>query len=452
MRAGLVLAALGWLTLLAAPGAAQSPPVPPVAPVAPVEPVEPAEPVEPVKPVEPVEPAKPVTPVIRDIRVHGNHTTPDADVLAIAAVVVGEPATDALLRDAERRLRASGRFAGAEVRRRFRSLDDPSDVLVLVLVEEWPATTENDLTPGAWKRLTRAGMWLPVLGYEDGYGFTYGARVTLVDALGPQSRVSAPLTWGGDRRIAVEAQRVFAHGPFTRVEGAAALGRRVNPYFALPDTRRDIGARGERALMPWLRAGAGARVAHVSFGGDDSRVTSAGADLVVDTRRDPAFPRDAVHAVIGWEHLWFEGGRSAGRWSTDVEGFVGMGRHAVLAVRAVSTRASEPLPPYEWQLLGGATSLRGYRAGHRAGDNLALVSAELRVPLTSPLSLGRAGAKVFVDAGAAYASRTSWRDAAFERGIGGGLFAGATVLSAALDVAWSEAGKARLHAAIGVRF
>ena len=41
-----------------------------------------------------------------------------------------------MLQQAEERLRRSGRFADVEVRKRFRSIDNPSDILVIVLVDE----------------------------------------------------------------------------------------------------------------------------------------------------------------------------------------------------------------------------------------------------------------------------------------------------------------------------
>ena len=75
---------------------------------------------------------------------------------------------------------------------------------------------------------------------------------------------------------------------------------------------------------------------------------------------------------------------------------------SVLALRGIAIRASNPLPGYEQALLGGSSLLRGYEFGYRAGDNLAAVSAELRIPITSPLSVGRFGVKAFVDAGTVY--------------------------------------------------
>ena len=56
------------------------------------------------------------------------------------------------------------------------------------------------------KKLAAAQMWLPILHHEDGYGLTYGARVSFVDVLGDRSRVSVPMTWGGERRVALEAR------------------------------------------------------------------------------------------------------------------------------------------------------------------------------------------------------------------------------------------------------
>ncbi len=396
--------------------------------------------------------AQPLIPLVRDVRVHGNHSTPDADVLAIAVVPIGDPATDALLDQAAERLRASGRFASVEVRRRFRSLDDPTDVVVIILVEERSAVTPDDFMPGPWTRIARSGMWLPIVGYADGYGFSYGARVTAADAIGPRSRLSAPLTWGGARRAAIEADRAFDHGLISRAEASVGIARRVNPFFRVPDTRREVAARIERAIGPWFRTGVAATMAQVSFGDTDARRSSTGIDVVVDTRRNPAFPRNAVRASLGWERLFFDADRRAGRWSADAETFVGIGGQAVAVLRARSVRADAPLPAYEWALLGGATSLRGYPAGHRAGENLAALSAELRVPLTSPLHVGRFGVRGFADWGAVYAAGTRLRDATFERGIGGGFFATATVLRAGVDVAWSASGRARLHATLGVGF
>jgi hemolysin activation/secretion protein len=103
-------------------------------------------------------------------------------------------------------------------------------------------------------------------------------------------------------------------------------------------------------------------------------------------------------------------------------------------------------------LLGGSATVRGYRAGHRAGDGLALLSAEARLPLTSPLNVGRFGVKAFVDAGATWDAGTRLADQRFDRGIGGGVYFGAAVVTANVDVAWPERGKPRVHVALGIVF
>ena len=166
----------------------------------------------------------------------------------------------------------------------------------------------------------------------------------------------------------------------------------------------------DRALVGWLRVGADARVANVEFGDDyDARHTAAGVHVAFDTRIDP-FPRNAIDARIGWERLAFSERDGQGRWLIDARG-VGIGGPAVLAVRGQLSRADGPLPAAEQPLLGGSDPLRGYRTGHRAGDNLAALTAEVRYPLTSPLNVGRFGVKGFVDAGPLGVGRAARRSA-----------------------------------------
>ena len=391
--------------------------------------------------------------VLGEVRVHGNHTTPDADILSLAGLVVGSPISDAIIDAATQRLEDSGRFDNVEVRKRYRSIDNPGDILVIILVDEVTGISSDDLTPGPMKKLRSLGMWLPVLDYADGYGFTYGARITFVDTLGKRSRISAPLTWGGERRAAVEVERNLTRGPISRIEGAASISRRVNPHFDVADTRREIRARGERVLAPWLRAGGGVRLTTVEFGAIDDTYAVPSLDVTLDTRLDPAFPRNAVHASATIEHLGFSAG--VVRWSTDVRGYVGLLGSTVLALRAANVRVNRAVPAFEQTLLGGASSLRGFDVGYRAGDNLAALSAELRVPITSPLTVGRFGVKVFLDAATAYPHGTTLSDQTFDRGAGGGVFMTWTVLRVGLDLAWPVSGsshKPRWHFGLGVSF
>ena len=77
---------------------------------------------------------------IAEIRVHGNYATPDADVIALSGLKAGEAVTEARLRrGASVRSEASDRFDGVDVLKRFRSIDAPADILVMIVGWERPA-------------------------------------------------------------------------------------------------------------------------------------------------------------------------------------------------------------------------------------------------------------------------------------------------------------------------
>jgi outer membrane protein assembly factor BamA len=390
--------------------------------------------------------------VVGEVRVHGNHTTPDADILAIAGDVVGKPATDALVAEITAKIKGSGRFDGVEVRKRFRSIENPDDILLMIVVDEVPGIDPLDLTPSPMKKFWSSGMFLPILDSEDGYGFTYGGRVSFVDRIGPRSRVSFPLTWGGERQARAQLERSFKSGPIERISGEVGIVRRENPHYEIADRRVGYAARVESAPQRWLRVGAGGRVDDVRFGDVDDRVSRVGGDVTIDTRVDPAFPRNAIQAKFGIDRVRFDGGR-ANQKTADVSGYLGLFRQVVLAVRGLSITSDQALPPYEHSLLGGTMNLRGYEAGYKAGDNLVAVSGELRIPIGSPLDIGRLGVKAFVDAGAIYGVGDKLKDQHLvDRGIGGGVYLQMTVLGLAFDVARSRDGHTRYHFDMGVTF
>ena len=390
--------------------------------------------------------------IVGEVRVHGNHTTPDADIMAIVGDVVGKPATEALITEINTKLKLSGRFDGVEVRKRFRSIENPDDILLMVIVDEKPGVDPTDLTPGPMKRFRASGMFLPILHSEDGYGFTYGMRTTFVDRFGSRSRITVPLTWGGERQARVQLEKTFKAGPIDRIAGDFGIGRRENPHYEIGDTRVSLGGRVESAPLRWLRFGAGARRDDVKFADLEDTVDRIGGDVTLDTRIDPAFPRNAVHAVFGIDRVTFDGGQANQR-KADLRGSLGLFHQTVLAVRALSITSDATLPPYEHQLLGGAANLRGYDAGYKAGDNLLATSIELRVPVTSPLSIGRFGVKAFVDWGTVYPVGEQLRDQHLvDRGIGAGAYLHLTVVSISLDVARSRQGDMRYHFGMGVTF
>ena len=63
---------------------------------------------------------------------------------------------------------------------------------MIIVVDERPGVSEDDLVPGPMKRLRASAMWLPILRYEDGYGLTYGARMSFVGKAGSNSRSRFP--------------------------------------------------------------------------------------------------------------------------------------------------------------------------------------------------------------------------------------------------------------------
>jgi hypothetical protein len=204
--------------------------------------------------------------IVGEVRVHGNHTTPNADILTIVGDVVGKPATDGLIAEVKARLDKSGRFEGVEVRKRFRSIENPDDILLMVVVDEVPGVSDLDLTPGPMKKLRSSGMFLPILHSDDGYGLTYGMRMAFVDRLGPRSRITFPFSWGGERQARAQVERAFTRGPIDRLFGDSGITRRENPHYEIGDTRTFVSGRVESAIQRWLRVGGGAGVENVEFG------------------------------------------------------------------------------------------------------------------------------------------------------------------------------------------
>ena len=200
-----------------------------------------------------------------------------------------------------------------------------------------------------------------------------------------------------------------------------------------------------------MRAGFEAGAEHVSYDTVDQAQHHIAADVVFDTRKEPTFPRQAVFAQAGVDWLW-SGGAVIARPRADLRGYLGLPARFVFVVRGLYQGASDPLPPWEQPMLGGTASLRGFRVGYRYGDQLASVSAELRHPLSSPLSLVKMGWAVFTDAGTTYAAHTSLADTRFDQGVGAGVFLTAPVLSLRVDVAHGISAGTRGHVSIGVRF
>jgi hypothetical protein len=395
---------------------------------------------------------------IAEIRVHGNAFMADADVIRVAGFALGQPVDDARLAEIERRLKESGLFDSVEVRKRYRSLADASAVAVLLVVHEKPgvtsAPTEGDVVNSSWRRFRSRLMFLPILTYADGYGFTYGGRVSTVDLLGAGERFSVPLTWGGTRRAALEFEETFERGPLTRVTSSFGIAQRENPHFEIDDRRVEWRGRVERRFLGLLRAGVETSTASVDFGSLDERLWTIGADVALDTRGDPAFPRNAVYVGAGWTALDVKGpAERVNRYAADARGYLGLLGQSVLAARAQFTGADAALPEYERLLVGGSSTLRGFRAGAFSGDRALVTSVEIRLPITSVLRSARLGVVGFADAARVYDVGQRFDDAEWHRAAGAGVFLIASFVRLNLDVAHGFTdGDTRVHFGMGFAF
>ena len=412
--------------------------------------------------------AAPVMPpqqeVIGEIRIHGNAFLSDKEVLDFAGVAVGQPLPADGVEAITKRLKDSDRFETVDVRKRYRSLTDTTDVALVLVVHEKPGVRSAiggvDIpgVPGSIARpvgrLRSKLMFLPIISYADGYGFTYGGRVSSVDLLGIDERLSVPLTWGGTRRAALEFERVFKTGPLTRIESSFGIWNRENPRFEIRDQRVEVKGRAERVFADVLRAGVDASRSTISFGILDDDLWTIGTSVGIDTRLDPSFPGNAVWISGGWTGMHFKTiPDRVNRFTGDARGYLRVFRQIVVAGRASYTGTDTGLPPYERLLLGGSSSLRGFDTGAFAGDRMLSTSAEVRVPLTSVLHGAKLGVTAFTDAGKAWDFGSSLDQAEWHRGAGGGLFLIASIVRINLDIAHGlKTGDTKVHLSSGFTF
>ncbi len=393
--------------------------------------------------------------VVAELRVHGNHSIPDADILKLAGVAVGDAVEADTVDRIAARLRASGRFESVEVRKRYTSLVRREAVALILVVRERPGAADpaRRAVGRALGFLARRTMFLPILDYAEGHGYSYGARFRLVDVAGAGSSLAVPLTWGGTRRAGVALEKRFETGVVHALRAGAAATRQENQHYRVRDRRLSVWAGADRRLAGPLRAAARAEWSDVGFGALAETAATYRVGLELDTRRNEGFPRDAVVAHAGWQ--WLDRAGAGGvvtQPQADVRGFVGLSGQTVLGLRVLYQGADGPVPGYAHPLLGGLASVRGHRFGHRAGDRLAAASAELRFPVSSPLSFGRAGVRVFFDTGAVYGAGDDVYRTRFSQGAGAGVFLNAAFINLQADVAHDLDGRFRLHFGTGVSF
>ena len=390
--------------------------------------------------------------VVAEVRIHGNYRTPDGEVLKIAGLAVGAPLDAASIEAAADRLGRSGRFEAVDVRKRYRSLDDASQVAVIIAVTERPGVEKGGEMPGPMKRVRNALMASPSLEYIDGYGFIAGGRLSFVNVLGKGGHIAAPLTFGSTRQAGIELDKTFGAASGGRVHGGYRIISRENPGYDIRDLRNEFWVEGSRRFARVLNASTSAGWSDVSFGDVHDQLVTGGASISLDTRVNPSFPRNAVYASAGWEGLSPDSGPTVNRFTLDGQAYLGLVGSSVLALRARTETADGPLPAYERALVGGFGSLRGFEAGAFTGDNAATASLELRVPFHSPLRLGQTGLTLFGDAGVAYDHGTKLADAPFEYGAGAGWYLRVPLFHLEVDVAYGFDRGTRVHVMAGFKF
>jgi outer membrane protein assembly factor BamA len=394
---------------------------------------------------------------ITAIQIHGNLVTSDAEVRRLADVRDGMPFEPTTVTDVTERLRATGRFKSVQVLKRFASISDSSQILLVIIVDEGPVHIEMTGDPDHPTRVVRNRgshvMILPVLSIEDGYGATYGARLAFPNPAGKRSRIAFPLTWGGSKQAAAEFEKSIERGPIDRVSARGSVLRTTNPFFERDDDRIRVAVRGERQLVKSLRAGAGIGWQDVSFGPLEDRFVQIGADVIYDTRLDPGLPRNAVYGRAAWDHLDFGNGPaspthtagSVNRLDLEGRGYLAVFKQNILAVRALRRDSDDPLPPYLQPLLGGMANLRGFKAGIAVGDTLVATSVELIVPLSPALQIGKIGVTAFVDYGTVYPKGEHFGDRPMLEGYGGSVWVSAAFFRFNFAVAHGRGASTRVH-------
>jgi hypothetical protein len=161
---------------------------------------------------------------------------------------------------------------------------------------------------------------------------------------------------------------------------------RDDPFYSLDERWRGGWASGDTSRVPSASAARGH--AGITFGDLDDRLRFTAPTDARHANRS-GLSRDAVFASVAWDSL---DPRDEVRQSV-APGRLRLHRPrgTVGAVRAMAVRRVErdvaALPKF---LLGGASTLRGYRAG-ASRDNLMAATAEIRIPLTSPLGVSAVG-------------------------------------------------------------
>src|SRR5262249_51826968 len=160
------------------------------------------------------------------------------------------------------------------------------------------------------------------------------------------------------------------------------------------------------------------------------------------------YPHNAIYVRASADRLRFPD-RSLWRSNLDGSGYLGLYHGIVLALRAFHQDVSRPAPAYYKSILGGTSNLRGFRAGAAVGDTMAGASAEVRIPLTSPLRVARFGTHVFIDTATAFDKGQRFSGQPLKKGIGAGIWFTAALFQMNLAIAHGLKASTRVHFSAG---
>ncbi len=376
---------------------------------------------------------------IAEIRIHGNHTMPDAEVQTLAGAAIGDRVGRSDTAVIAQRLRDSGRFASANAEWRYRSMTRRDRAVLLLTVQE---------KISAARRL----LVLPQIHYNEDEDFSFGARLGARDLLGEGTMVSVPVLVGGLDRVALEVSRNWGDG--TRAGGQFQRRQFENPFANVSDKRTGGGLWIDHRLGSAFKVRFEGDYHDVEFGGEDDNLFRYGVSAAFDTRPSRAFPYDSVLASAAWQRVDPDAGAAVNRYRLELAGYKTLIGQVVLAARGVLHTADATLPAYERPYVGGMESLRGTEAGTFSGDSTALGTVELRIPVTSVLtgSIARVGFSAFWDTAAAWDHSETFGGQRFHHGVGAGVYLQAPLVRLNVDVGNNLEGSTRVHVGVGFRF
>src|SRR4051812_12771008 len=93
--------------------------------------------------------------VVSSIQIQGNTVTPDDEMRRLADVRVGMPFEASTVETITQRLKDTKRFERVEVRKRFASIADPSQITLVIVVDEGPVKIVMTGDPNQPARVVR---------------------------------------------------------------------------------------------------------------------------------------------------------------------------------------------------------------------------------------------------------------------------------------------------------